>query len=95
MNLQEVAERVEDAVRELLREEPTLFDFTSETNYTEWNIAHHLAIQLDYLFEDDDYDCDIDVLKVNLDNVRPDIIIHKRNTHRRNLLGGRGEARSF
>jgi len=86
MNLQEVTERVNDAVRELLREEPTLFDFTSETNYTEWNIAHHLAIQLDYLFEDDDYDCDIDVLKVNLDNVRPDIIIHKRNTHRRNLL---------
>jgi hypothetical protein len=86
VDLHEVTECVVDAVRELLLDEPTLFDFTSETNYTEWNIAHHLAIQLAYLFEDDGYDCDIDVLKVNLDNVRPDIIIHTRGTQERNLL---------
>lgn len=84
VDLESVDDLVRRAVKWLLDDEPTLFDFTSETNYTEWNIAHHLAIELGDLF--DDYDCDIDVIKVNLDNQRPDIIIHERGTHERNLL---------
>ena len=47
-----------------------MFDFTSETNQTEWNLAHHLAVEIHQFFPD--LDCDVDVIKVNLERKRPD-----------------------
>jgi len=84
MNAADIERIVQEAARLLLEHHPTLFLFTSQTNQTEWNIAHHLAVELAELF--DDYDCDVDVSKPNLDLRRPDIIIHQRGIHQRNLL---------
>lgn len=61
-----------------------IFENTSETNYTEWNLSHHLANELSkYIFW---LNMDSDVIKSKYNNKRPDIIFHKRNTNWLNFL---------
>lgn len=68
----------------LLELQPDLFTFTSQTNQTEWNLAHHLADEVHKEFPD--LHCDVDVIKPNLDRKRPDIVLHRRGTHESNFL---------
>lgn len=75
---------VNTAIESLFNKQPDIFDYTSETNQTEWNLAHHLANEIHKFFPD--LSCDIDVTKVNFENRRPDIILHKRGNNKRNLL---------
>jgi hypothetical protein len=75
---------VEDASRLLFEHQPNIFDYTSATGQTEWNLAHHLAWELRHLLPS--FDCDLDVTKHNFENRRPDVIFHKRGTHRANYL---------
>jgi hypothetical protein len=84
MEQRQIEEHLNAAIGNLLTSQPNLFDFTSETNQTEWNIAHHLATEVSKRFPD--YDCDLDVCKPNLEHRRPDIIVHRRGTHDHNLL---------
>lgn len=79
-----IEQRLELAARSLLKAQPNLFHFTPDTHQSEWNIARHFANELAPLFPD--YDCDTDVIKPSLGNQRPDVIIHRRNTHEHNLL---------
>lgn len=72
------------AVANLFRHQPNIFKFTSETGQTEWNLAHHLAIEAHEYFSG--LDCDLDVIKLNYENRRPDIIFHKRGTNESNYL---------
>ena len=90
---------IEEAARKLFENQSNLFEFTSQTGQTEWNLAHHLAVELHRLLPD--RDCDLDVTKRNLGNRRPDIIFHKRGTNDYNFLvlelkfdGAPGELRS-
>lgn len=51
---------------------------------TEWNFAHHLANEIaKYIFW---LNHDIDVVKRNMNNHRPDIIFHKRGYNNMNFL---------
>lgn len=75
---------LEEATSNLLKNQPNIFRFTSATHQTEWNLAHHYAIEVHKLFPD--YDCDFDISKPNLGDRRPDIVIHERGTHDRNFL---------
>lgn len=81
MKRDELNRILEAAVYNLLQNQPNLFDFTSETNQTEWSLAHHLANEIHRFFPE--LDCDLDVTKSNYDNRRPDIIFHKRETHKK------------
>lgn len=63
--------------------EPTLGQFTSETDQHELNLAFHYAMELRTWFPW--LDCDCDVRKANLDGKRPDIILHRRGS-RMNFL---------
>ena len=80
----EIKHHIEAATTNLLKNQPSFFAFTSETNQAEWNIAHHLANELQELFPG--VDCDLDIIKPNLGRRRPDIVLHKRNSHKENLL---------
>jgi hypothetical protein len=72
------------AVLRLRQDQPTLSRFTSQTHQTEWNLTHHFAAVLAHFF--DEYDCDVDVSKPDQGSRRPDIVIHERGTHEKNLL---------
>ena len=72
------------ALKNLFENQPDIFDFTSQTGQTEWNLTHHLANEIHkYIFW---LDHDLDVTKRNLGNKRPDIIFHKRGTNALNFL---------
>jgi hypothetical protein len=83
-NEAELKALIECAVADMFANQPDIFDFTPETGQTEWNLAHHLALELREAFPPLSHD--FDVLKRNYDNRRPDIIFHKRRTHRFNYL---------
>lgn len=72
------------AVSQLFEHQPKIFSFTPETGQTEWNLAHHLAIELQGFFRD--LDCDLDVVKRDYGDRRPDIVFHKRGTNESNFL---------
>jgi hypothetical protein len=84
MNESELNVVLERAISRLFERQPNIFEFTSETGQTEWNLAHHLAVELRELFPSLDHD--LDVVKWNYENKRPDIIFHKRGTHEANHL---------
>src|SRR3989338_10260825 len=84
MNQAEIKEILEKAVEALFANQPNIFEFTSETGQSEWNLSHHLANEIQKLFND--FDCDLDIIKVNLGDRRPDIIFHKRGTNKSNFL---------
>ena len=72
------------SIESLYSNQPNIFEFTSETGQSEWNLAHHLAIEIHKNYPN--FDCDIDVIKVNYNRMRPDIILHHRGTHDDNFL---------
>jgi len=84
MNEAEIDSALEQAIARLFEHQPNIFEFTSETGQTEWNLAHHLAVELCKFFPGLDHD--LDVVKWNYENRRPDIIFHKRGTHEANYL---------
>jgi len=84
MESDELSKTLNLAVQNLFQNQPNIFEFTSETNQTEWSLAHHLANEIHRFFPE--LDCDLDVTKANYDNRRPDIIFHKRGTHENNFL---------
>ena len=84
MNESEVKAGIERAIAQLFGNQPDIFDFTSETGQTEWNLAHHLAVEIHRCFPS--FDCDLDVIKRNYENRRPDMVLHKRGTHKLNFL---------
>lgn len=84
MNESTVKSGLEQAIAQLFERQPNIFKFTSETGQTEWNLAHHLAVEVHESFPS--FDCDLDVVKRNYGNRRPDIILHQRGTHEANFL---------
>jgi hypothetical protein len=64
--------------------DPTLGHYTSETEQHELNLAFHYGCQLREWFPG--FDCDFDVSKRSCNYERPDIVIHRRNTHALNFL---------
>lgn len=84
MNELELQSILGQAIEKLFEHQPDILGFTSETAQTEWNLAHHLAVELSKHFPTLNYD--LDVVKTNYDNRRPDIIFHKRGTHEANYL---------
>lgn len=84
MNIEEIKTLLESAIASLFANQKDIFDFTSETGQTEWNLAHHCANEIHSLIPD--YSCDLDVVKLNIDNKRPDIIFHSRGNHKSNFL---------
>ncbi|NVJ98357.1 MAG: hypothetical protein HWE25_09405 [Alphaproteobacteria bacterium] len=84
MSQNDIQSKLEQAINQLFTNQADLFRFTSATNQTEWNINHHLANEIGEVFSD--YHCDVDVAKPDMNRMRPDIIIHERGTHDRNLL---------
>jgi hypothetical protein len=72
------------SVKNLFDTQPDIFEFTFQTVETEWNLAHHLAIEIQkYIFW---LNCDIELIKSNLENKRPDIVFHKRGINSLNFL---------
>ena len=72
------------SIKNLFAEQPDILSFTSETGKTEWNLAHHLASEIQrYIFW---LNHDVDVTKRSLGYKRPDIVFHKRGTHSLNFL---------
>lgn len=81
----DIKAEIERAVAKMLESQPDIFRFTSQTGQTEWNLAHHLAVELQKLFTG--YSCDLDVTKrFHIENARdeyrrPDIIFHRRTVY--------------
>ncbi len=73
------------SVENMFTNEPDLGEFVEEsTSEHEPDLSHHLAIEIKkYLSW---LNCNFDVIKPNQANQRPDIIFHKRNTHKYNFL---------
>jgi hypothetical protein len=84
MTEHEIKQKLEQAVNQMLTNQPNFFDFTPETHESEWNISHHLANEVSIVFRE--YDCDFDIIKQNFEKRRPDIIFHKRGSHDDNFL---------
>ncbi|MDP8227055.1 MAG: hypothetical protein P9L89_05395 [Candidatus Celaenobacter polaris] len=75
---------IEISVMNLEKRQPNLLKNTEMTTMTEWNLGHHYANELgNYIFW---LSNDIDVVKRNYENRRPDIIFHKRQINCLNLL---------
>jgi hypothetical protein len=49
---------LEQAVAKLFEHQPDIFLFTPETGQTEWNLVHHLAVELTEFFSA--YDLDLE-----------------------------------
>lgn len=64
--------------------QPDVLKRTSETTMTEWNFGHHLANEIAKYISWLSHD--MDVVKRNHENRRPDISFHKRGTDDFNLL---------
>lgn len=77
---------IEQGIANLFGRYPKLLEFTAQTGQTEWNLGHHMAVELGALLPA--FDCDMEVLKRGhgYGNRRPDIIFHKRGDHRSNFL---------
>lgn len=84
LNISRIKKILGEALSDLYKSQPDLNEFSSETNQTEWNIAHHFANEVIKFFPG--YSCDLDITKRNYNNRRPDIIIHRRGNNENNLL---------
>lgn len=72
------------AIRNLFAHQPNVLEHTSWTGMTEWNFGHHLSNEIaKYIFW---LNHDMDVVKRNYNNRRPDIIFHKREINELNYL---------
>ena len=72
------------AAGQMWKRDPTLGKYTAETTEYELNLAFHYASGLFHWFPW--LDCDFDVVKLNLNRERPDIILHRRGTNKANFL---------
>jgi len=84
LSVNEIELYLETSLKNLFIFQPNINEFTSQTNQTEWNLAHHYANEVIKHFTD--YNCDLDITKTNFNNRRPDIIIHQRGNNDNNLL---------
>ncbi len=76
-NENQIKALINKACIDMHRNQPNIFNsFTHRTRQTEWNLGHHLAFELKKFLPQ--YDCDLDVIKTNEENKRPDIIFHTR-----------------
>ncbi|MDD2735203.1 MAG: hypothetical protein PHF56_14800 [Desulfuromonadaceae bacterium] len=72
------------SIRNLFDRQPDILTHTSATGMTEWNLGHHLANEIvRYIFW---LNHDLDVMKRNYSNRRPDIIFHRRGINALNFL---------
>ena len=72
------------AIRNLFAKQPNVLTNTTATGMTEWNLGHHLANEINrYIFW---LNHDLDVIKRNHNNQRPDIIFHQRGIYSLNFL---------
>lgn len=79
-----IGRMLSSSIKNLFAEQSDILSFTPETGKTEWNLAHHLASEIQkYIFW---LDHDVDVTKRSLGYKRPDIVFHKRGTHSLNFL---------
>ena len=72
------------AVGDLQGDRPDLFAFTQATRQTEWNLARHLSVKIHKYLKG--LDCDVDLIKPDYGDQRPDIVFHRPKTHRSNFL---------
>lgn len=88
MNESKLKNLLMQAAVDLYKNQPNINQFTSETNNTEWNLAHHYANEIQKRLSIAGYhlDCDLDVSKPNLEYKRPDMIFHKRGVQEHNFL---------
>ncbi|MEN9342142.1 MAG: hypothetical protein RIQ54_398 [Candidatus Parcubacteria bacterium] len=84
MNETAIKALLEQAALTLLENQPNLFELTSKTSQTEWNITGRYAAEVHKLFPD--YEYDVDLKKPGVQNKRPDIVLHRRGTHDSNFL---------
>jgi hypothetical protein len=84
MDIAEIEQMLKSAVKNLFEKQPTIYDFTPESGRSEWNLAHHLANEIMKLCPR--LDCDLEIPKRNIKNQRPDIVLHRRATHKENRL---------
>lgn len=84
MNKNHIKNILSASVDNLFKKQPNIFEFTSETGQTEWNLAHHLANEIHTFLPE--LDCDLDLIKINFDRKRPDIVFHKRGSNQSNFL---------
>lgn len=84
MDEKQIEEILKRAIETLFVNQPDIYEFTPETRQTEWNLAHHLANEIHPLFPE--LSCDLEVSKPNLENRRPDIILHRRGIQDHNFL---------
>ena len=84
MNEKEIKEKLENAIKNLFMNQDDIFEFTSESGVTEWNLAHHLAFEIQKEFPQ--FQHDIELTKSSSSHQRPDIILHKRGNHENNFL---------
>ncbi|MBV5326512.1 MAG: hypothetical protein JZU65_02565 [Chlorobium sp.] len=72
------------SIHNLFEHQPDVLTNTSATGMTEWNLGHHLANEIaKYIFW---LNHDLDVVKRNHHNQRPDIIFHIRGSNSLNFL---------
>ncbi|PDZ55089.1 hypothetical protein CON15_23110 [Bacillus cereus] len=72
------------SIKNLFQNQWEIFENTDQTNFTEWNLSHHLSNEISkYIFW---LNVDIDVTKRNYLNKRPDIIFHRRKSNALNFL---------
>lgn len=84
MNKKEIKEKLENAIKNLFINQEDIFEFTSESGTTEWNLAHHLAFEIQKEFPQ--FQHDIELTKSSFEYKRPDIVLHKRGNHNNNFL---------
>jgi len=84
VNKKEIKEKLENAIKNLFINQEDIFEFTSESGATEWNLAHHLAFEIQKEFPQ--FQHDIELTKSSFEYKRPDIVLHKRGNHNNNFL---------
>ena len=72
------------SIKNLFKNQPNIFNFTSETHNSEWNVSHHLAFEIQKYLSWLDHD--VELIKKNHENRRPDIVFHKRGINKLNFL---------
>lgn len=84
MNEKVIKEKLENAVKNLFINQEDIFNLTSESGATEWNLAHHLAFEIQKEFPQ--FQHDIELTKSSFEFKRPDIILHERGNNDNNFL---------
>ncbi len=72
------------SIYDLYDGQPDINVFTSQTSQTEWNLGHHYANEVSKYMPFLNHD--VDLIKPNEGDKRPDIVFHKRGTNLFNFL---------